>query len=57
MSEPLRLPEGCGIEMLQGTLDLLVFKRFDGSVAAAFEVSTMTQEVNRPCASPLHRVK
>lgn len=44
VSEPLRLPEGYGIEMHRGDPDLLVLKRSDGSAVAAFEISAFGPE-------------
>lgn len=41
MSEPLRLPEGYGLEMQRGELDYLVLKRPDGTLVAAFEFSAV----------------
>lgn len=44
MSEPLRLPEGYGLEMRRGDPDLLLLKRSDGSTVAAFEVCAFGPE-------------
>lgn len=44
VSEPLRLPEGYGIEMHRGDPDLLILKRGDGSTVAAFEISAFGPE-------------
>lgn len=44
MSEPLRLPEGYGMEMQRGDPDLLILKRSDGSAVAAFKISAFGPE-------------